>query len=159
MCYSVSPPSPPAKKNTNIYTHRAGEAELAELALPTRKQEPYRYTDLESLYRTDFTSGSDGAAAATAEAIKPFLLEASKGQQMVFVNGLFSEELSDVSGLGGVEGLVAGHVGEMEGAALEQVCVCVCVCVICDVIYVIIMTKCVRVCAVKRGYRTVFTRM
>lgn len=99
--------------------------ELAELALPNRKQEPYRYTDLESLYRTDFTSGSESggaAAAATAEAVKPYLLEACQGQQMVFVNGLFSEELSDVSALGGVEGLVVGHVGEMEGATLEQVC-------------------------------------
>lgn len=40
---------------------------------------------------------------------------------MVFVNGVFSEELSDVSALGGVEGLVAGHIGAMEGASLDQV--------------------------------------
>lgn len=40
---------------------------------------------------------------------------------MVFVNGVFSEELSDVSALGGVEGLVAGHVAAMEGGSLEQV--------------------------------------
>eukprot|EP00752_Nemacystus_decipiens_P011214 g9965.t1 len=105
---------------------KAGEAELAELALPTRKQEPYRYTDLESLYRTDFTSAgalsskAGDAAAATAAAVAPYLLEASRGQQMVFVNGVFSEQLSDVSALGGVEGLVAGHVGAMEGASLDQ---------------------------------------
>lgn len=102
---------------------RAGEAELAELALPTRKQEPYRYTDLESLYRTDFSSAgvspSEGGDAAAA--IAPYLLEACQGQQMVFVNGMFSEGLSDVSALGGVEGLVAGHVRAMEGASLDQV--------------------------------------
>ena len=51
----------------------------------------------------------------------PYLLEACQGQQMVFVNGVFSEELSDVSALGGVEGLVAGHVGAMEGASLDKV--------------------------------------
>ena len=109
---------------TPPYQHRAGEAELAELALPTRKQEPYRYTDLESLYRTDFaTAGASeaAAAAATAAAVAPHLLESCEGQQMVFVNGVFSEELSDVSALGGVEGLVAGHIGAMEGAPLEQV--------------------------------------
>ncbi|CAM9749930.1 unnamed protein product [Pylaiella littoralis] len=111
------------RPDTLVDLSKAGEVELAELALPNRKQEPYRYTDLESLYRTDFTSGSESggaAAAATAEAVKPYLLEACQGQQMVFVNGLFSEELSDVSALGGVEGLVVGHVGEMEGATLEQ---------------------------------------
>lgn len=99
---------------------RAGEAELAELALPTRRQEPYRYTDLESLYRTDFLPAPTATETAAA-AVKPYLLEASKGHQMVFVNGVFSEELSDVSALGGVEGLVAGHVGAMEGAPLDQV--------------------------------------
>ncbi|CAM9905294.1 unnamed protein product [Ectocarpus sp. 4 AP-2014] len=100
---------------------KAGEAELAELALPTRKQEPYRYTDLESLYRTDFTSAAPTTTAAeTAAAVKPHLLEASQGQQMVFVNGVFSNELSDVSALGSVEGLVAGHIGAIEGAPLDQ---------------------------------------
>ena len=114
-----------------IHSSRAGEAELAELALPTRKQEPYRYTDLESLYRTDFTSAgapspeTGDSAAATAAAVAPYLLEACQGQQMVFVNGVFSEELSDVSALGGVEGLVAGHVGAMEGASLDKVGFCV----------------------------------
>ena len=116
-----------SKKNNQIKYSRAGEAELAELALPTRKQEPYRYTDLESLYRTDFTSAkapsseAGDAAAATAAAVAPYMLEACRGQQMVFVNGVFSEELSDVSALGGVEGLVAGHIGAMEGASLDQV--------------------------------------
>ncbi len=115
--------SPLATLRTTPRRNRAGEAELAELALPTRKQEPYRYTDLESLYRTDFTSaGADAAAAAaTAAAVEPHLLESCKGRQMVFVNGVFNEELSDVSGLGGVEGLVAGHIGAMEGAPLDQV--------------------------------------
>ncbi|CAM9915138.1 unnamed protein product, partial [Hapterophycus canaliculatus] len=79
-------------------TRRAGEAELAELALPTRKQEPYRYTDLESLYRTDFLP-APAAAKTTAAAVEPYLLEVCQGQQMVFVNGVFSEELSDVSAL------------------------------------------------------------
>lgn len=44
---------------------------------------------------------------------------------MVFVNGVFSDELSDVSALGGVEGLVAGHIGAIEGAPLDQVFFCV----------------------------------
>lgn len=105
---------------------KSGEAQLESLALPTRKQEPYRYTDLESLYRTDFAQGSAAAAVGGAglEAVKatiaPFLLEACEGQQMVFVNGVFNEALSDMSAAGGVEGLVVGHVGSLEGAQLDE---------------------------------------
>lgn len=107
-----------------IRDHRAGELQLQEVALPHRKQEPYRYTDLESLYRTDFApapaSGVSPEAAKRA-AIKPLLLEASVGQQMVFVNGVYDAELSDISALSGVEGLVAGPLGAMEGAQFDQV--------------------------------------
>ncbi|CAM9685415.1 unnamed protein product, partial [Ascophyllum nodosum] len=77
---------------------REGEVQLETVALPHRKQEPYRYTDLESLYRTDFAPApASGASAEAAKksAIEPYLLEASKGQQMVFVNGVFDAALSD----------------------------------------------------------------
>lgn len=107
---------------TRIHPTRAGEAQLESMALPTRKHEPYRYTDLESLYRTDFELGPAKGTGSEAAAIEPYLLEESKGQQMVFVNGVFSAALSDVSALGGVDGLVAGNVGAMEGAQLDQVC-------------------------------------
>jgi hypothetical protein len=33
------------------HTIRTGAATLAEIELPHRKQEPYRYADLESLFR------------------------------------------------------------------------------------------------------------
>lgn len=103
--------------------NRAGEEQLASATLPTRKQEPYRYTDLESLYRTNFIAAplapSDSTSAV--EVVSKYLVEESKGQQIVFVNGAFSSELSDVSDLGGVEGLVVTHFGALEGDQLAQV--------------------------------------
>lgn len=119
-------------KPTHIHTtriihaiYRSGAEQLADLDLPTRKQEPYRYTDLESLYRTDFSQGSIAAGGAALDAVKasiePFLLKACEGQQMVFVNGVFNEALSDMSAAGGVEGLVVSHVGALEGAQLDEV--------------------------------------
>lgn len=112
------------------YDGRAGEEQLATVALPNRKQEPYRYTDLESLYRTDFLAApAQGAGSTTGAAqLDNYLMETTKGQQMVFVNGVFSPTLSDVSGLGGLEGVVAGNLGGLEGEQLAQVCVRVCVC-------------------------------
>lgn len=100
---------------------RAGEEQLASLSLPARQQEAYRYTDLESLYRTDFVAAHTEAGAEAAQEIEQYLLEETKGQQMVFVNGMFNAALSDVSNLGGVEGLVAGHLGGLDGEQLAKV--------------------------------------
>lgn len=108
-----------------MYRVRAGEAQLEAVALPTRKQEPYRYTDLESLYRTEFAAGpADGAGGSEGsmgEAIAPYLLEESKGQQMVFVNGVLNAGLSDMTNLDGVKGLAAGNLGAMDGAHFDKV--------------------------------------
>ena len=63
-----------------------------------------------------------GAGLETVKAtIEPFLLKACEGQLMVFVNGVFNEALSDMSAAGGVEGLVVGHVGGLQGAQLDEV--------------------------------------
>lgn len=114
-------------QNTHTHAHtRAGTEQLASLSLPTRRQEPYRYSDLESLYRTDFVTApaledAGKSAAAAAEEVGKYFLDESKGQQLVFVNGVFSAALSDVSKLGGVEGLVAGNLGQLEGDQLAEV--------------------------------------
>lgn len=102
---------------------RAGEAQLATVSLPVRSQEPYRYTDLESLYRTNFDAAPLGKKISDLSAAKvdEYRMEISKGQQLVFVNGVFSPSLSDVSALGNKEGVVAGHLGGLNGEALEQV--------------------------------------
>lgn len=103
--------------------HRVGEAQLAAVTLPVRSQEPYRYTDLESLYRTDFFAASAGGKVSEegAALVDKYRLGAAQGQQMVFVNGIFSPSLSDVSELRGVEGVFAGSFAELEGNTLEEV--------------------------------------
>eukprot|EP00640_Fibrocapsa_japonica_P000661 CAMPEP_0113936180 /NCGR_PEP_ID=MMETSP1339-20121228/3147_1 /TAXON_ID=94617 /ORGANISM="Fibrocapsa japonica" /LENGTH=582 /DNA_ID=CAMNT_0000938559 /DNA_START=79 /DNA_END=1827 /DNA_ORIENTATION=+ /assembly_acc=CAM_ASM_000762 len=74
---------------------------LADLALPTRRQEPYRYTDLESLYRTTYQQQQEAEAAqVTKEDVEPYLVQEAQGQTMVFVNGVLSPEFSDLTGLG-----------------------------------------------------------
>lgn len=93
-------------------------------SLPIRSQEPYRLADLESLYRTDFYAAPVGGVVseAIAAAVDEYRIEVSKGQQLVFMNGVFSTSLSDVSDLASLEGVVAGHLGDVEGETLEQVC-------------------------------------
>eukprot|EP00953_Heterococcus_sp_UTEX-ZZ885_P032899 17151-Heterococcus_DN1.PRE.4 len=59
---------------------RTGAATLTEIELPHRKQEPYRYADLESLFRHSY--GASNGGKVSKEFVSTYLADVSKGAQM-----------------------------------------------------------------------------
>jgi Fe-S cluster assembly protein SufD len=66
---------------------------VARLRVPSKKDEEWRFTDLSSLVETEFV-----VASSNKEETVISLPEASNSR-VVFVNGIYSPELSDISGL------------------------------------------------------------
>ena len=78
---------------------RAGER-FEELDFPTTRVEAWKYTSVAPILKTPFRQLLDlELGGLTAEAIAPFTFAESRRSQLVFVNGLFARELSNLSGL------------------------------------------------------------
>ncbi len=78
---------------------RAAES-FEELDFPTTRVEAWKYTSVAPILKTPFRQLLDlELGGLTAEAIAPFTFAESHRSQLVFVNGLFARELSDLSGL------------------------------------------------------------
>ena len=73
---------------------QAAEAALVGQGLPTTKAEDWKYTDLKALRELDFSSGK----AAIVD-IKDRILPEARGTRLVFVNGHFDAQHSNVSAL------------------------------------------------------------
>ena len=78
---------------------------LSSLSVPTRKDEDWRFIDLSSLTAGKFVKGDNVGAIAPAP------LPETKNSRLVFVNGVYNSELSDVSGL--PEGLYVGSLDNL----------------------------------------------
>jgi len=76
---------------------------FAELGVPTRRHEDWKYTNLAPLTKMSFVGADQVDAAVDPDAIAPHLLEESVADRLVFVNGRFSTALStlreDTSGV------------------------------------------------------------
>ena len=79
---------------------------LSSLSVPTRKDEDWRFIDLSSL-----TAGKFVTAGNNVGAIRESPLPETKNSRLVFVNGIYNSELSDVSGL--PEGLYVGSLDNL----------------------------------------------
>jgi Fe-S cluster assembly protein SufD len=78
---------------------------VSRLQMPSKHDEEWRFTDLSSLKETNFV-------AATEEKISEIpSLEETSQSHLVFVNGVYSAELSDLSGL--PEGLFVGNLTQL----------------------------------------------
>lgn len=75
-------------------------ARFEEIDFPTTRNEEWKYTNVAPIlkvpYREIFDLDADGL---TVERIAPFTFVESRHSQMVFINGIYSKELSDLSGL------------------------------------------------------------
>ncbi len=83
---------------------------FADQGLPTRRVETWKYTDLRSLHRADFSPAPSSDIAASA--ILPHRLE--EAYAAVFVDGVFAAKLSRLDGL--PEGLKFASLAEMLAA-------------------------------------------
>ncbi len=68
---------------------------LAEVGIPTRKDEEWRFTDLQPLFSRSFDLPvKESGQAVTAGQVQPFLYVDFPGPQLVFVDGQFAPHLS-----------------------------------------------------------------
>jgi len=82
---------------------------VRELAIPTRRNEDWRFTDLSALLELQFEAAS--AVELPIDAIAPLLLAEAEETRLVFVNGYFAPELSDLQKL--PTGVFVGTLGQL----------------------------------------------
>ncbi|MHB8474036.1 MAG: Fe-S cluster assembly protein SufD [Gammaproteobacteria bacterium] len=68
-------------------------AQLQSLALPTTRDEEWRFTDLTPLLRQTYSAAGD-APTITLAALEPWLLPEAAASRLVFVNGVYAPHLS-----------------------------------------------------------------
>jgi Fe-S cluster assembly protein SufD len=87
---------------------RAG-AWVRELAIPTKRDEEWRFTDISPLFEVNF----QGPQPVNLDAldIDSFVLPEAKNTRLVFVNGVFAPNHSSVAGL--PEGVFVGNLGQL----------------------------------------------
>ena len=78
---------------------------LSSLSVPTRKDEDWRFIDLSSLTAGKFITAKE------VRANRELPLPETKNSRLVFVNGIYNAELSDVSGL--PKGLYVGSLNNL----------------------------------------------
>lgn len=84
---------------------RAGES-FEALDFPTTRVEEWKYTNVAPILKTPFRQVFDlDTRGLTTKEIEPLTFAEARHSRLVFINGLFSRELSDLSGL--PEGVVS----------------------------------------------------
>lgn len=82
---------------------------VRELAIPTKRDEEWRFTDLSPLVKLDFQASAP--VDLDALNITPFILPEATDSRLVFVNGVFAPKLSSVSGL--ANQVFVGNLGQL----------------------------------------------
>ena len=98
------------------------------LGLPTPKLESWRYTRLRPFEDTRFRSATPEDGAISVDVVPALLKSAAVSARIVFMNGCYRSELSEVGGLprgvsveplsralGGDSGWIADHLGRIAG--------------------------------------------
>jgi Fe-S cluster assembly protein SufD len=97
-------------------------AHLAELRLPGPKDEDWRFIRLRGLTGTDFVPADQVEASETKTGVSEAMVAdyevpEAKGQQLVFVNGRFASNLSDLSGFG--QGVEVGNFADTDNVPAQ----------------------------------------
>ena len=91
MLQTVAPLTGAAPGLSALRARRA--AQLQSLALPTTRDEEWRFTDLSLLLRHTYSAAID-TPAVTLAALEPWLLPEAAASRLVFVNGVYAPHLS-----------------------------------------------------------------
>ena len=75
-----------------------GQVALEELSFPTKKDEDWRFTDLDAIKKNRFHSISD-SKPSTLDNITEYILPEAVNTRLVFVNGTYNSKLSSISEL------------------------------------------------------------
>ncbi|PZV13216.1 MAG: Fe-S cluster assembly protein SufD [Leptolyngbya sp.] len=90
-------PLPESLIDLNVIRDRAA-ARVQELAIPSTRDEEWRFADLSSLLKVNFQTVDDQSSLSFPH-IQPFILPEAISSRLVFVNGLYDPALSAVDGL------------------------------------------------------------
>jgi Fe-S cluster assembly protein SufD len=71
---------------------------VQELAIPSTRDEEWRFTDLSALLQVNFATATTPSAVSPAD-IEPFILPEAVSSRLVFVNGKYASELSAIANL------------------------------------------------------------
>lgn len=80
-------------------TRRQARARLEQLPLPNRKQEPWHYTDLSSLYAQSYRSQVQPVTALEPDDIERWIYQTDDSFRLVFANGQCVPTLSNIERL------------------------------------------------------------
>ena len=75
---------------------------FSEKGFPTKKVEAWKFTSLNATLNNDFNLSKEDASIDLG-LVKPFVLQDTESHKLVFINGVFCKELSEVSEQEGVE--------------------------------------------------------
>lgn len=90
-------------------------ARFEELKFPTTHDEEWKYTSVAPILKVPFRPASaQDRQSVTAESIAPFAFHESRQSQLVFVNGFYSRELSDLSAI--PNGIIACNFADVPEA-------------------------------------------
>jgi len=89
----------PEVEDPHTTLRQQARAQLAELGIPTPREEDWKYSDLSPLLAHTFRLASPGQATLEKAVLDPWLWSESRHSYAVFVNGYFAPHLSDLSGL------------------------------------------------------------
>ncbi len=81
-------------------------SEISELNFPTKQDEEWRFTDLSELSKIEFKPAN--SATILSQALSPLILPEAQDSHLVFVNGEYAPELSNLSAL--PEGVYVGNL-------------------------------------------------
>ncbi|MDX2256265.1 MAG: Fe-S cluster assembly protein SufD [Pseudanabaenaceae cyanobacterium bins.39] len=96
---------------------RLAIARLADLPFPTTKDEEWKYTDVSALGRYQFATQTV-AADRISEILAQYLAPEAQGNCLVFVNGQYNDQFSDVSAV--EQGLVVGNLASLGDRLLPK---------------------------------------
>ncbi len=83
--------------------------QVLESCMPTKKDEEWRFTDLSPLVKVNFQLAGKGKI--TPNVLEPFIISEASHSRLVFVNGIYSHELSDISAIG--SGIYVGNLTDL----------------------------------------------
>ncbi len=87
-------------------------AQIQELAIPSTRDEEWRFTDLSPLLQVKFQAVKEQPAISLSD-IQPFILPEAVNSRLVFVNGIYYPTLSSVNSL--PDGVIVSTLAALKG--------------------------------------------
>ena len=92
---------------------------IDEIAMPERKQESWRYTDLARLYKQHYQYPAEPAEGLPSEPIENWVYSATESHRLVFVNGRYASALSSIQTLS--DGIRLGSLRDALSKAPDEI--------------------------------------